>query len=48
MKRFSVQALAAAVLAVASAGAAQAADVTLRYTHFWPSASRVHTEVFET
>lgn len=48
MKRFSVQALAGAVLALASAGAAQAADVTLRYTHFWPSASRVHTEVFET
>jgi len=47
MKSFAMKALAASVVAAASMAAAHAAEVTLRYTHFWPSASRVHTEVFE-
>ena len=47
MARFSIKALAGALLASASVSAVHAADVTLRYTHFWPSASRVHSEVFE-
>lgn len=46
-KHILLQLLAATVVSGASVAAAQAADVTLRYTHFWPSNSRVHTEVFE-
>src|SRR5690606_22341021 len=46
MKKNALSVLAAAVLATAGVAVANAAEVTLRYTHFWPSASRVHTEVF--
>lgn len=47
MQRSVLKTLAASVLAAATFGAAQAANVTLRYAHFWPSNSKVHTEVFE-
>ena len=47
MARFSMKALASIALAGAALGSAHAAEVTLRYTHFWPSASRAHAEVFE-
>src|SRR5690606_25724316 len=47
LTRIALKSLAAATLAVAAAGAAQAAEFTLRYAHFWPSNSRIHTELFE-
>src|SRR5690606_13351703 len=37
LTRFAIRTFAAAVVAAAATGAAQAAEVTLRYTHFWPS-----------
>lgn len=46
MKKSTLKVLVAAVMTTAGMAAANAADVTLRYTHFWPSASRVHTDVF--
>src|SRR5690606_32401571 len=47
LKHAAIRSIAAAALAAATVGAVHAAEVTLRYTHFWPSNSRVHTEVFE-
>lgn len=47
MQRFALKALAASVLAASSVAVANAAEYTLRYAHFWPSNSSVHTDVFE-
>jgi len=45
--RFALKSLAAAALGAVAFGSAHAAEFTLRYAHFWPSNSKVHTELFE-
>lgn len=44
-RRVIVAALAALALSAAMPG--QAADVTLRFSHFWPAGSKQNTEIFE-
>lgn len=47
MKTTLKKTLAAVTASIAMASAAQAADVTLRFSHFWPAVSPIHKEVFQ-
>lgn len=47
MKTTLKKTLAAVTASIAMTSAAQAADVTLRFSHFWPAVSPIHKEVFQ-
>jgi TRAP-type C4-dicarboxylate transport system substrate-binding protein len=47
MKTMLKKSVAAATAALALTSTAQAADVTLRFSHFWPAVSPIHKEVFQ-
>ncbi len=48
MKKLTTLTCACALGALMSTVSAQAADVTLRFGHFWPAVSATHKEIFET
>jgi len=47
MKKILKQSVAAITATLALTSPAQAADVTLRFSHFWPAVSPIHKEIFQ-